>query len=209
VKLAFRSSADSATVVAGNVPALWGSSAFNSAVALTSEAVVNSQSVMDIMEYQKLYPADEQTGGGAYINFDIPAWAKQATISLYNLETDGSSSILLEMSDSAGVYTLTTYGGTVSTGATNVAWSTLSSAILTSGITESSYAFHGKITLVRAVANYTWCLSSSLSGVGTAIAYNGLSSGVIAAASAPANFRLALGTPSEMFINGTVSVVYR
>jgi hypothetical protein len=158
------------------------------------------------MSYDKLRPADTAFGSGAYIPVDIPIWAKQITLSFYDLETDGAGSIVLELANADGVYTGTTYGGTVSTTAANVAWSTLGTAILTSSITERDYRLQGTVTIVATATANLWCLISSVSGTP---AYNGLSTGQITTTSTASQLRLALSVVTDNFINGIVSVVYR
>ena len=209
MKLGFRAHSGVSTIVAGNIPVLWGSNAWNSSVAITAGAAVNSQTVIDIMASEKLYPAESEYGVSAYISLDIPSWATQITLSVFSLETDGAGSIVLELSDNTGAYGGASYVGTTTAVGSNVSWATLSKAILTSGITESSYKFAGTIRLTRSHTADAWVLRSRLSGVGTSLAYTGLAVGRITAASAPTKLRLALSAAADNFINGTVSVVYR
>lgn len=210
MKLSFFAQDGRSTIVAGNIPALYGSNAFNSCVSISPTTVVNAQKVMGIMEMEKLLPAEDKTAIGAYVTFDIPAWATQIAVSMYDVETDGNSSILLEMSDAASSYAGTTYGGTASLASgANVAWSTIGNAILTSGIAESSYQFHGTVRISRAATANVWCLRSSISGVGTSVFANLLSSGSIETTTASAQLRLSINNLAEMFVGGSISVVYR
>lgn len=108
---------------------------------ITTDYVVNYVSNNALSSLQTLYT----TTGGTAINFTgVPSTVKKMTIMLYNLSTNGSDNILLQLRDSGGVETSGYLGCTQADGTSG---SNYTSGFQACVSVDAAHTFHATLTL--------------------------------------------------------------
>lgn len=142
---------------------------------------------------------------GTSIDFtSIPSWVKRVTVTFFNVSTNGSAALQVQLFAT----TLTTSGYTgysARSGGANV-YTSFSSAFVTSDGIASSYSQTGTLVLTNITGN-TWIVSGSLTNT-AAINNTSVLNGSVALASALTGVRFTTTNGTDTFDAGTINILY-
>ena len=144
---------------------------------------------------------------GTYIDFtSIPSWAKQITVMLNGVSTNGTSNYILQLGHASAIET-SGYLGAVSYAGSSVGTTNFTAGVGIVNSVNASYIIHATLVIALVDASsFKWAVSLVGSNSQSAVSYNGSSSKSLSAALDRVRITTMGGT--ETFDTGTINILY-
>lgn len=150
---------------------------------------------------------EQATTSGTSIDFtSVPSWAKEITLLLESVSTNGTSAYLVQIGDAGGIES----AGYLGTAANITATPSVTSYTAGCGLqvdTAAAGVYHGEVTLyLKDAANFTWVIASRLSRSDAASVH--VSTSVKSLSAALDRVRLTTAS-GDTFDGGSVNIIYK
>ena len=164
--------------------------------------------VSELSQAMNVLGTVQATTSGTEKDFSIPAWAKEITVQLSGVSTNGTSNLQIQIGDAGGIETSvysSNAGGVNNSGALGTFASPITSGYILMAVNaaSSTWTGHIKLTLFEAAA-FTWVAS------GTVFSADALyeNVGVKSLSAALTTVRLTTVNGTDAFDAGKVNVIY-
>jgi hypothetical protein len=145
------------------------------------------------------------TASGTSFDFTVPVWAKEIKLGFYNISTNGTDALRIQLGDSGGIEG-TGYLGASSIFSTSAVSSTGFSGGFDLGMMAAAAALQGHLTLIN-IGNNDWNISGTLARSDAASV--GTIGGVKPTSAQLTTVRITTSAASNTFDSGLVTAIYR
>lgn len=179
------------------------------AIVDTSVTTTKKILVSELSQAMLVLGTENTTTGGTSVDYTIPAWAKQVTLTGSAVSTNGTSPLMVQLGDAGGIEGTVTYSGgimeTVASGSAGTL-NTIGFLLHTAAVAADAYDFTVVLTLKNA-ATFQWICDVKLykSSGEARVAFGG---GVKATSQAMSTVRLTTFGGVNTFDAMAVNVLY-